>query len=46
MKEKEKIPRCWNNSKINIKIVERGKIDTPNKQDPDRPLSVLGIERK
>jgi len=47
MKEKEKIPHCRNNSKINIKIVERGKIDTPSKQDPHHcPISVLGKERK
>jgi hypothetical protein len=46
MKEKEKIPHCRNNFKINIKIVERGKIDTPSKQDPHRPISVLGKERK
>jgi hypothetical protein len=28
----EKIPHCRNNSKINTKVVERGKIDTSNIQ--------------
>ena len=32
---------CRNNSKSNMKIVERGKIDTPNTQIDDRSLSVL-----
>ena len=37
-----KIYHCRNNSKINVKIVERGKIDTPNTQIHDRSLSCLG----
>jgi hypothetical protein len=32
---------CRNNSKSNMKIVERGKIDTRNTQIDDRSLSVL-----
>ena len=37
---KNKIPHCLNNSKI--KIVERGKIDTPNTHIHDRSLSWFG----
>ena len=33
---------CRNNSKSNMKIVERGKIDTPNTQIDDRSLSCVG----
>ena len=39
----EKIPHCRNNSKINTKVVERGKIDTSNIQI-QRPLTLLTLE--
>jgi len=32
MKNKKYIPHCRNNSKSNIKIVERGQIHNPNAQ--------------
>jgi hypothetical protein len=40
--EKEKIPHCQNDSKLNIKIVEKGKIDTPSTNIYDRSLTWLG----
>jgi hypothetical protein len=40
--EKQKIPQCWNNSKLKYKKVEIGKIDTPSTQIQDLSLSWLG----
>jgi len=37
--EKQKVQHRQNSSKSNIKIVERGKIDTPNTRIHDRSLS-------
>ena len=40
--EKHKIAYCQNNFDIQYQIVEKGKIDTSNKQIPDHSLSWLG----
>jgi hypothetical protein len=42
IKRKQKIPHCRNSSKIQLKIIGRGNIDTPNTQMHDRSLSCLG----
>jgi hypothetical protein len=40
--KQNKTPHCPNNSKSNIKIVERGKSDTTNTQIRDRSISWFG----
>ena len=42
IKRKQKIPHSRNSSKIQLKIIGRGNIDTPNTQIHDRSLSCLG----